>query len=149
MSDETARRVARAAGQDAGAAGLALHSWALWALGYADQALAQMAAALDRAEAIEHPHTQAYVSYYASVLHALCGEAAPARLLVERCLHYRSDTPSDNGRVHLASYGTFVEVYSTRSLTRSRTCSGNWQNIVAPDRKWASLCCASLSAKRW
>ncbi len=85
-SDETERKVARAAGQDAGVVGLALNSWALWALGYADRALVQMGAALDRAEAIEHPHTLAYVSYYASVLHALRGEAAPAQLLAERCL---------------------------------------------------------------
>ena len=47
-SDETERKVARAAGQDAGVVGLALNSWALWALGYADRALVQMGAALDQ-----------------------------------------------------------------------------------------------------
>src|SRR6266550_4637354 len=47
----------RAAGQDAGAAGLALMSWALWILGDVDMAAARMAAALQRADVVAHPHT--------------------------------------------------------------------------------------------
>ncbi len=85
-SDEIERGIARAAGQDAGAAGLAVSSLALWALGYADTALARTAAALDRADAIEHPHTQAYVCYYASILHVLRGDAAFAQRQAARCL---------------------------------------------------------------
>ncbi len=46
----------------------------------------QIAAALKRAEAVQHPHTQAYVCYYASVLHALRGEFARALKHVERCI---------------------------------------------------------------
>jgi len=42
--------------------------------------------ALHRAEAIGHPHTQAYAAYYASVLHAFCGEPAVAHPHAERCL---------------------------------------------------------------
>jgi len=45
-----------------------------------------MAAALQRADAIGHPHTQAYVCYYASILHALRGEPAIAHRHAERCL---------------------------------------------------------------
>ena len=45
-----------------------------------------MAAALDRADEIEHPHTQAYGLYYASVLSALRREFAGARLYAQRCL---------------------------------------------------------------
>jgi class 3 adenylate cyclase/tetratricopeptide (TPR) repeat protein len=85
-SSETERLAARSAGQDAGAAGLALMSWALWVLGHIDMASARMAAALQRADTIGHPHTQAYVCYYASVLHALRGEPAIARRHAERCL---------------------------------------------------------------
>jgi predicted ATPase/class 3 adenylate cyclase len=85
-SDETERLAARAAGQDAGAANLALMSWALWLLGYVDMAVARMNAALARADAIDHPHTRAYASYYACILHALRGEPAIAQKHAERCL---------------------------------------------------------------
>jgi predicted ATPase/class 3 adenylate cyclase len=48
---------ARAAGQDAGVATLAVESWALWALGHRDQAVNRIASALARAASIGHPHT--------------------------------------------------------------------------------------------
>ncbi len=60
-------------------------SWALWALGYADTAIARMTAALERADAIAHPHTQAYVCYYAAILYALLGAPALANRQAERC----------------------------------------------------------------
>jgi predicted ATPase/class 3 adenylate cyclase len=85
-SNEAEKLAARAAGQDAGAAGLALMSWALWILGDVDMAAARMAAALQRADAIAHPHTLAYACYYASILHALRGEPAIANRHAERCL---------------------------------------------------------------
>jgi class 3 adenylate cyclase/predicted ATPase len=85
-SNEAEKLAARAAGQDAGAAGLALMSWALWILGDVDMAAAQMAAALQRADAVAHPHTLAYACYYASILHALRGEPAIAYRHAERCL---------------------------------------------------------------
>jgi class 3 adenylate cyclase/tetratricopeptide (TPR) repeat protein len=85
-SNEAERVAARAAGQDAGAAGLAVMSWALWLLGHVDKAAARMGAALQRADAVKDPHTQAYVCYYASVLYALRGEPAAAYQYAERCL---------------------------------------------------------------
>jgi predicted ATPase/class 3 adenylate cyclase len=85
-SSEAEKLATRAAGQDAGASGLALMSWALWVLGHIDMAGARMAAALQRADAIGHPHTQAYACYYASILHALRGEPAIAYRHAERCL---------------------------------------------------------------
>jgi predicted ATPase/class 3 adenylate cyclase len=84
-SNETEKLAARAAGQDAGAAGLALMSWALWVLGHVDMAGTRMAAALQRADAVGHPHTQAYASYYAAILHALRGEPSIAQRHAERC----------------------------------------------------------------
>src|SRR6266496_4960716 len=78
-SNETEKLAALAAGQAAGAAGLALMSWALWILGHVDMAAARMAAALQPADAVGHPHTQAYACYYASILHALRGEPAIGR----------------------------------------------------------------------
>jgi hypothetical protein len=55
-------------------------------LGHPDAALARARAALNRAEAREHPHTKAYVSDYAAVLHALRGEAECVERHAERCL---------------------------------------------------------------
>jgi tetratricopeptide (TPR) repeat protein len=85
-SNEAERLAARYAGQDAGAAGLAVMSWALWLLGHVDTAVVRIVAALQRAETLKDPHTQAYVCYYASVLYALRGEPAIARHHAERCL---------------------------------------------------------------
>jgi class 3 adenylate cyclase/predicted ATPase len=85
-SNEAEKLAARAAGQDAGAAALALMSWALWILGHVDTAVSRMAAALQRADLVAHPHTQAYVCYYASILHALRGEPSIAHNYAERCL---------------------------------------------------------------
>src|ERR1700756_1215385 len=77
---------ARAAGQDAGVSMLVLLAWVLWILGQVDDAVSRMAAALERADAVQHAHTQAYAWYYASVLHALRGERAIAQSYAEHCL---------------------------------------------------------------
>jgi len=86
LSDENVRLNARSAGQDAGAAAFALVSWSCWLLGDVEKATIKITAALDRAHAVQHPHTLAYVSYYASVLYALRGEAEIALQHAERCL---------------------------------------------------------------
>ena len=85
-SQETDKVAARTAGQDAGVAMLALMSWVLWVLGHVDGAVTRIAAAIKRADAIQHAHTQAYAWYYASVLHALRGEPTIAQAYAERCL---------------------------------------------------------------
>jgi predicted ATPase/class 3 adenylate cyclase len=85
-SEEADRLAARAAGQDAGVAMLAFAAWVLWILGQVDEAVTRMAAALERADAVQHAHTHAYAWYYASVLHALRGEPAIAQTYAERCL---------------------------------------------------------------
>ncbi len=85
-SSEEERLAARAAGQDAGVADLALMSWPLWLLGHADTAITRMGAAIQRADAINHPHSQAYACYYASILYTLRGELLTAQRYAERCL---------------------------------------------------------------
>jgi hypothetical protein len=85
-SGDADRLAARAAGQDAGVANLALMSWTLWLLGDVDTAVDRMEEAFRRADSIEHPHTRAYAAYYASVLHALRGDPILARRHAERCL---------------------------------------------------------------
>jgi predicted ATPase/class 3 adenylate cyclase len=84
-SEETDKMAARAAGQDAGVAILAFMSWVLWVLGDVDAAVTRMTAALERADAVHHAHTQAFAWYYASVLHALRGEPAIAQTYAARC----------------------------------------------------------------
>jgi class 3 adenylate cyclase/tetratricopeptide (TPR) repeat protein len=85
-SQEADRMAARAAGQDAGVSMLVLMGWVFWMLGQVDEAVSRMAAALERADAVQHAHTHAYAWYYASVLHALRGEPAIAQGYAERCL---------------------------------------------------------------
>jgi class 3 adenylate cyclase/ABC-type transport system involved in cytochrome c biogenesis ATPase subunit len=84
--NEAERLAIRTEGEDAGVACMVLMAWTLWALGYPDMARASVGAALQRAEAIGHPHSQAIASYYASVLHALCCEPAVAHPHAERCM---------------------------------------------------------------
>jgi class 3 adenylate cyclase/tetratricopeptide (TPR) repeat protein len=85
-TQEADRMAARAAGQDAGVSILVLMAWVFWILGEVDEAVSRMAAALERAAAVNHAHTHAYAWYYASVLHALRGEPAIAQGYAERCL---------------------------------------------------------------
>jgi class 3 adenylate cyclase/tetratricopeptide (TPR) repeat protein len=85
-ASEAERLTARAAGQDAGVAGLAVMSWALWVQGDLDRSLARVNAALQRADALaDDRHTQAYVSHYASVLYALRRDPGAAYQYAERC----------------------------------------------------------------
>lgn len=86
MCDEAESLATRGLGQDAGVAGMALMGWTLWALGYPDMARPRVGDALKRAEAIGHPHSQAYATYYPSVLHTFRCEPAVAHTHAERCL---------------------------------------------------------------
>jgi len=61
-------------------------SWTLWLRGDVNTAITRLDTAIQRADAIDHPHSQAYASYYASVLHALRGELSIAHSFAERCL---------------------------------------------------------------
>src|SRR3974377_1893402 len=84
-SNEVEQLGARGAGEDAGAAVRAVLSWGLWLRGEVDEAVAQLAAALERANAVKHPHIQAYVLCYGAILHALRGETSIAQSYAERC----------------------------------------------------------------
>ncbi|HEY6831296.1 MAG TPA: adenylate/guanylate cyclase domain-containing protein, partial [Pseudolabrys sp.] len=84
-SSEDDRLAARAAGQDAGVADLALMSWTLWLVGKPDTAIERIETAVQRADAMAHPPTQAYAYYYASVLYALLGRYSQADAYANRC----------------------------------------------------------------
>jgi predicted ATPase/class 3 adenylate cyclase len=84
-SSEEDRLAARAAGQDAGVADLALMSWISWFVGKPDTAVEHITAALQRADAMLHPPTQAYANYYAAILYALLGRHGQANAYANRC----------------------------------------------------------------
>jgi hypothetical protein len=115
MCDETESLATRAQGQDAGVAGMAVLGWTLWALGYPDLATARVGAALQRAEAIGHPHTQAYAAYYASVLYAFCCEPTVARTQAEHCLVLSED----HGFGHWSNLSRAVRGICTNQLDPS------------------------------
>lgn len=150
-SSEADRLAAQVAGQDAGAAGLALMSWALWLLGHVDEAAAKISAALERADAVQHPHTQAYATYYAAILHALRGDPAIAHRHAERCLalseqhefrHWRGLSRAIKGICMSALDGSADALDEvTRSLEEYR--AGGYQ--LGTTALHALLCSALLS----
>ena len=73
-------------GQDIGATVLCYLCWALWHLGYVDQASEVAAAAVRHADEISHPHTQVY-----TICHA--------RGMLDICRRRPEETPSYAGRV--------------------------------------------------
>jgi class 3 adenylate cyclase/predicted ATPase len=111
-SGEVEQLATRAAGQDAGVAGLALLSWALWATGYPDSAVAHMSLSLNRADSIGHPHTQAYACYYASIVYALRREPNFADRYARRCY----DLSERHGFGHWRSLSSLVQGISTSLL---------------------------------
>jgi tetratricopeptide (TPR) repeat protein len=115
ICDEAESLAARAAGQDAGVAGMAVMGWTLWLLGYPDMARARVDGALQRAEAIGDPHSQAYASYYACVLHGLCCEPAIAHTHAERCLALSEE----HGLGHWRSLSRAVRGISANQLDPS------------------------------
>ena len=60
------------------AASLLLLSWALWILGYPDQALSRVTEALDLARNLAQPYSIAFAHYMTSVVHLMRGEPASA-----------------------------------------------------------------------
>ena len=66
-------------GQDPGVATLSHGCWALWHLGYADQALEWSRRAQSLAREVSHPFSIAFAAEYASILHQARGEGHASR----------------------------------------------------------------------
>jgi predicted ATPase len=62
-------------GYDSGVHCLSFAAWTLWLLGYPDQALKKIHAALRLAQDLSHPFTFVLASHHVSLLHHLCREA--------------------------------------------------------------------------
>ncbi len=61
-------------------------SWALWLLGYPEQALEQSRQAVTRAEGLEHPFSVALALSFAQWLHQFCHDVSRTRMTAERAL---------------------------------------------------------------
>jgi class 3 adenylate cyclase/predicted ATPase/DNA-binding response OmpR family regulator len=93
-------------GQDIGAATLCYLSWALWHLGYVDQASTVAAEAMKHAEELSHPHTLVYT---------ICHARGFMDLFRRRCEDTQSNTGlvvslcTENGFSHWVNCGRILE----------------------------------------
>ena len=78
-------------GLDPGVMSLSATSWALWVLGYPEQALARSQRALALAQASSHPPSLALAHIYACTLHAFCGDWQAVRQLAEECIRLSTE----------------------------------------------------------
>ena len=73
-------------GQDPGVVGLVYLGYALWHLGYPEQAREKLEQALALAESLEHQFTRAFALSFSSAMLILCGDIAAAEKRVETLL---------------------------------------------------------------
>jgi DNA-binding SARP family transcriptional activator/predicted ATPase len=73
-------------GFDHGVACLSFASWALWALGYPDQAVQRSQEALALAQELAHPLSMAFANSFASILNAFRRDVPLAQELAETCI---------------------------------------------------------------
>jgi class 3 adenylate cyclase/predicted ATPase len=73
-------------GYDLGVASLCFGAWALWFLGYPEQALRSAQDAVSLARTLGHPFTFAFALLFAGQLHSYRREAEPTRELVEEAI---------------------------------------------------------------
>jgi predicted ATPase len=73
------RALALLHGHDLGVIGLSYTTWALWYLGYPDQALHRLQETLALAQELSHPHSVAFALNFAATLHQCRGEEQVVR----------------------------------------------------------------------
>jgi predicted ATPase len=109
-----------------------------------------MEAAIQRADAINHPHSQAYAFYYASVLHALRGELLTAQGYAERCISLSEEHGFRQWRLAHAIRGTCVTLLdpSSSALEEIRTALDEYRGAgyqLGITALYVLLCPALLS----
>ena len=70
-------------GQDSGVACLAFSAWALWHLGYPDQALRRSHEALALAQRLSHPHSLTLAHYFTAAIHQFRREVQAVQIQAE------------------------------------------------------------------
>ena len=128
-------------GQDVGAAALCYLSWALWHLGFVDQASQVAAEAVKRAEEMSHPHTQVF-----TICHAR-GMIDIFRRRSEDMRSYASSVVSlcnEHGLSHWMACGRILEGWAAASrgevdhgIELLRAGVAAWRNAGA--RLWLPL----------
>src|SRR5262249_23376392 len=78
-------------GQEPGMAGRLLLTWALWSLGFADQALQRSREAFDLIREVPHPHSHAYSLCYAAFHHQYRREPQQVRELADAAVALAQD----------------------------------------------------------
>jgi predicted ATPase len=89
---------------DPGVVCLSIAAWALWVLGYPDQALKRIHAALTLAQELSHPFSLAYAFVVAAVLRQLRREGPAAKERGEAMMALSSE----QGFPHWLAWGTIV-----------------------------------------
>ena len=85
------RSLAFVYGQDIGVVCQQWSAWALWLLGYPDQALQMTRDTLHMAQEVSHPLTLAYVMCLSATVHQFRRETAPAQALAESALRLATE----------------------------------------------------------
>jgi predicted ATPase len=78
-------------GQDAGVISRIMAAWALWSLGYPDQALTRMCEAKTIALDLDQPYSQAMADYCSAWLHQYRGEPEMTRKEAERAINLSTE----------------------------------------------------------
>jgi predicted ATPase len=90
-------------GLDPGVACLSWLSWALWLLGYPEQALERSQQALELARELDHPVSLAFAQATLAALHIFLGDVAAVHALAEACIQLSAEY----GLSHLLASAAF------------------------------------------
>jgi class 3 adenylate cyclase/predicted ATPase len=128
-------------GQDIGATALCYLSWALWHLGYVDQARKVADNAVTRAEEVSHPHTLAYTICHArgmmDIFHRRSDETASySRLVVSLCVEHGFPFWAAGGRI-LEGWAATCGGQPERGLEMLRAGLAEWRRTGA--RLWLPI----------
>ena len=128
-------------GQDVGAAALCYLSWALWHLGFVDQASQVAAEAVKRAEELSHPHTQAFTICHARGMIDIFRRSSEdmrsyARSVVSLCQEHGLSHWMACGRI-LEGWATVNEGEIDRGIELLRAGVAAWREAGA--RLWLPL----------
>jgi predicted ATPase len=85
------RSLAFVHGQDPGVVYLAYTAWALWYLGYPDQAAKKIRESLTLAQEVSHSHSLAFAHHWASGIHLLRSDAHTAKEQAEKAANFSAE----------------------------------------------------------
>jgi len=74
-------------GQDFGVVCLSITSWALWLLGYPEQALKRSQEAMALAQELSHPFSTAIAQFFAAIFHTFCRDVQMVQEWAEACIN--------------------------------------------------------------